>query len=315
MESRTVVRSRSPIRPGASALLIQLDQEPSEAAIGLLLGVEAEAARHQGQWWIRLPSPDAASPALLGALGGRRWIPDVDSDAAAAAACVLGDAANTSGAVAGVAAGRAPDYDGPRLVLRTPGRSVPTASVQAVMPWQPVAELFAVRLPTAAVAAARPSRDRLRLCLIRGGPQRPPAALEVTLDQLCAWVGGAPRVRLQGLRWLRRGEHALVLGQPLPPLTGRSFVAKDRLLFPAGFHWQPPVSAATVLAACRGATVQNAGRAARQAEVEAAKAEVEAAEADDDWLIWESNDRWSRVDDSAWAALSRGGVRAAGEGR
>lgn len=175
-------------------------------------------------------------------------------------------------------------------LLRRPGQAVPTASLPADLQWQAIDQWFGFELPTPAIGSRATLLDRPTLQLERGGELRTAAALRVSLADLAAWIDTAAAVRMQPLRWLCHADQALVFGQPLPPLEGVMLTARDQVLLPLGFRWRPALPSLSVLQAFCAAEPRDSLSA---------------------WLIWESSDRWSVVDDGDWAALTRASVRAA----
>jgi hypothetical protein len=87
-----------------------------------------------------------------------------------------------------------------------------------------------------------------QLRLVRSTEEREPGLLLTTLEDWIGFALSAPEVRLRPLQFaMNETGQVLVRGEPLPPLRGRRFVAHGNIAAPAGFAWQPAVSA-TVLA-------------------------------------------------------------------
>lgn len=163
------------------------------------------------------------------------------------------------------------------------GDRVASAVLDDNLHWQRLDDVLQLELPVAALAGRLDPELRSRLRLVRGGKPAAAAAAIVSMDNLSAWVELASQVRLTRLRWIVRGGEALVMGDPLPPIVAQYFVAIGRVLVPAGWHWQPSLPAGD-LSELFGV---------RQ----------------DQWLIWEHEQRWSIVSDDALAMLRRAAVR------
>ena len=138
-------------------------------------------------------------------------------------------------------------------VLRPPGASVPRARLPRDVTWVGLRSWIEVELP-ALLPPAR-SVERLPLRLVRGGAEAVPDAMLLGLDTWAQWAESAPAVRLAPLRFAAATAlaldglgpaQALVLGEPLPPLPGVRLNSRAGILVPAGWRWEPAVSAATV---------------------------------------------------------------------
>ncbi len=111
--------------------------------------------------------------------------------------------------------------------------------------WRPLAELLSVELPSCDDSLVTPCASSLRL--VRSVIEREPTWLHTSLATWTAYAATAPQVRLA--RWTfaadRRGQ-VVVRGAPLPPLPGTRLVDHDGIIVPAGWTWQPHVSADVV---------------------------------------------------------------------
>jgi len=126
-----------------------------------------------------------------------------------------------------------------RLDHRIPSERLPTAS------WQPLSEWLRVGLPVVALPAKLPATVSLRL--VRSVHERDPDLLLTTLEEFHRFILEAASVRLERLRFAASDDsRVLVHGTPLPPLPGQRFVLHQRVAVPAGFTWQPAVSAEVV---------------------------------------------------------------------
>jgi hypothetical protein len=116
---------------------------------------------------------------------------------------------------------------------RLPVDALPTAA------WRPVAEVFAVGWPAATPASALPQGVALRL--IRSDREQPANALLVDLAAFEAWASQAAGIRLSPLRFAATTEHALVLGQPVPPIAGLRLYESNGIIAPCGWQIMPAI--------------------------------------------------------------------------
>ncbi len=151
--------------------------------------------------------------------------------------------------------------------------------------WLPIEQVCEVVVPVPQIARRDPNATRRPVQLIRGGVAMPCNAMLTQLAHLHEWIEWAPKARIDRLRWTCRGDECLMMGDPLPPIEGRYFVCRDRVIAPAGMTWTPAVPN-DVLLTTFGVS---------QSE----------------WLLWETEDRWSLVPDDTITVMSRGGVRSA----
>jgi hypothetical protein len=121
------------------------------------------------------------------------------------------------------------------------GKPTPTGRLP-LLAWQPLARFIPLEMPTAALPGQHPAPMPVRL--LPSGRPRPGAALLTTLAALQSYAEAAPAVRLAGLRFAvsARGQ-ALVLGTPLPPISGQEYWLSAGLLLPAGFDFEVPLVA------------------------------------------------------------------------
>lgn len=124
--------------------------------------------------------------------------------------------------------------------LRPLESRIPNEKLPAVL-WQPIDRWFQVSLPVAALPGIEPRPAPLQL--VRSSDETSPELLLTSLRDWVRFALAAPDLRLRPLRFAATSHHALIRGQPLPPLPGRRFVVRGCVAVPAGFHWDPPVSA------------------------------------------------------------------------
>jgi hypothetical protein len=180
-----------------------------------------------------------------------------------------------------------------RLHCRVPDGRLPQ------LDWRPVHQWAQVELPRINVAAKLPQGSHRPLRLARGGRETPSSLMLTSIAKLARWAEGAPDERLRLLRWVVRKQthppstegmradpaegECLILGSPLPPIEGQFFVVRDRIAVPAGHQWLPRASTADVRQVF-GLT-------------------------ENDWLIWESTDQYSVMDNALFATATRGSIR------
>lgn len=122
------------------------------------------------------------------------------------------------------------------LENRIPSQRLP------VLGWQRLDAWLQVEFPAAALPANQPEAVTLRL--VRSGEERNPDLLLTRLDVFQEFAAQAALVRLERLRFAATADgHVLIHGTPLPPLPGQRFVLHKGLAVPAGYAWQPAVSA------------------------------------------------------------------------
>jgi hypothetical protein len=122
---------------------------------------------------------------------------------------------------------------------RIPDRTLPPAT------WRPIKETVAVRLPVAGFGGE--ARQRIPLVLLRSAAEEKIAALQVSLDEWVRYATEAPAIRLKSLRFAAMEERqVLIVGHPLPGLSGKRYANSSGILTPCGFTWSPPVDAAVL---------------------------------------------------------------------
>jgi hypothetical protein len=133
----------------------------------------------------------------------------------------------------------------PNRQLRLVTNHIPSGSLPSVR-WQPIGAWARIETPPAAMPAFNVQSVPLRL--VRSAAERDPEVLLTTLTDWAEFAGKAGRVRLQRLSFAASPDgKALVRGTPLPPIPGQRFVLHGGLAVPAGFTWQPAVSAGVVV--------------------------------------------------------------------
>ena len=119
------------------------------------------------------------------------------------------------------------------------GSLTPTAQLPALA-WQPIRAFVPLELPTAALPAQAAPRYRVRLA-----PSARAEAGAALLTTLAAWheyAETAPEIRLTSLRFaVAADQRVLLLGTPLPPISGQEHWLSEGLLLPAGLDFEAPL--------------------------------------------------------------------------
>jgi hypothetical protein len=125
--------------------------------------------------------------------------------------------------------------------LRLVTRHIPSASLPSVR-WQPVGAWVRLEVPPAAMPAFNIEPVPLRL--VRSAAERDSEVLLTALTNWAEFVSKAGPIRLGHLKFAANSSgKSLVRGIPLPSIPGQRFVVHSGLAVPAGFAWQPAVSA------------------------------------------------------------------------
>lgn len=166
-----------------------------------------------------------------------------------------------------------------------PGMRVPDLELPDLA-WQAAGDVIRFTLPRIEVAARVSQDERISLRLVRGGNVAICEGLLTNVSALARWVQSAPESRLRSLRWVITSStptKCLILGKQLPPVAGVPLVNQQQILIPAGFTWTPNVSASDVR--------KLFGLSATQ------------------WLLWESDQTSSTIEDDVYATMNRASVR------
>lgn len=109
--------------------------------------------------------------------------------------------------------------------------------------WTPIADWLGVWLDQPAGFPAEFQPDVTLRC-VRWADYRPANLLLTTYYHWFAYATSAPAVRLA--RWsfaVDDMQRTLIRGEPVPPVAGTGFVEQSGIACPAGWRWDPPVSA------------------------------------------------------------------------
>jgi hypothetical protein len=103
--------------------------------------------------------------------------------------------------------------------------------------------------PFQAVAPSELLPTAVPLRLVRDGQPRSATALRCSLGVLADWADPAPTAEIMALRGACSGDEALLIGEPLPWLTGGERYWGKRVLVPLGWRPEPalPESALVLL--------------------------------------------------------------------
>jgi hypothetical protein len=107
--------------------------------------------------------------------------------------------------------------------------------------WRPLGEFLVVVPPAKRFAGHPPQPAALRL--VRSSLPRPTEVLKLTVEAWAAYTRTSPQVRLKPLAFAASHESVLVVGSPLPPISGEHFTLTEGITVPAGYAWQPAVEA------------------------------------------------------------------------
>ncbi|MDB6112408.1 MAG: hypothetical protein JWR69_4158 [Pedosphaera sp.] len=125
--------------------------------------------------------------------------------------------------------------------LKSPRSRIPCGTLPP-RSWRALKDTIVPSLPLATLPGE--ARQKLALTLVRSRAEQTPSALITTLAAWADFASQAPMVRLEPLSFaVNEDRQTLVLGQPLPPLTGVRLVNQAGILTPCGYAWSPAVSA------------------------------------------------------------------------
>jgi hypothetical protein len=131
--------------------------------------------------------------------------------------------------------------DGDLVLL---GNLLPQRKLPPEARWLPLSSLLHAERPTAALPAAPPAR--VAVTVVRSGGQRPASMLRVSLASWAAYADWAPATRLARLSFAATAGHALIAGDPLPPLEGMRMWQSGGIVVPCGYSLLPAVDPPTL---------------------------------------------------------------------
>lgn len=179
--------------------------------------------------------------------------------------------------------------------LFRPGKVVPTEQMPELQ-WQPIREAVHLRVPRPAVAAKIPKDKRRTVQLVRGGTERLCGAILTTVERIVPWMESVADAGLRGLSWVVENDlqdfddasgktlsRCLIVGPHLPPVGGTLLVSDRQILIPAGFRWEPRISAEQIRHLFQVRSSQ--------------------------WLLWESNEVFTVIEGQDFCAFNRANVR------
>jgi hypothetical protein len=119
---------------------------------------------------------------------------------------------------------------------RIPDRSLPSAI------WRSLKQAVIATLPVAGLCGE--NSQKISLALVRDAEEQPAVALLVGLKTWVEYATSAPLVRLASLKFAAmENREVVILGGPLPGISGRLFAGAEGILVPCGFTWTPKVEA------------------------------------------------------------------------
>ncbi len=119
------------------------------------------------------------------------------------------------------------------------GKRVPTGHLPAG-PWVTLAS-WLVPEPQVALMPGEVPR-RIDLELRRSAVSRPAKMVVSHIEQWCTYAASASAVRLKVLQFaMSDAGQVAIVGQPLPPIEGRSFIVEDRVATSCGYALWPAV--------------------------------------------------------------------------
>jgi hypothetical protein len=123
--------------------------------------------------------------------------------------------------------------------LRHAGSRIPDRTLPPAV-WRPLRQAVTAALPVAALGGE--NTQKIPIALIRASEEQPVLALLTGLDAWVEYAAGASLARLAPLRFAAtENREVLVLGTPLPSISGRRFAGTEGILAPCGFSWTPKV--------------------------------------------------------------------------
>lgn len=166
-------------------------------------------------------------------------------------------------------------------LLFPPGKPTPVRRLPDTT-WLPLPGFIPVTLPVSGLPGVPVQQYMAGLA---------PCALEeesnALLTSLTYWktyAETAPEVRLAQTRFAVNADgDVLVLGSPLPPVPGKALVLRGTMLFPAGYHFDPPAIAPLA------ETALNADKNAL--------------------LLFDIDGSWQRIEEAAFVQTTRSAVR------
>lgn len=123
--------------------------------------------------------------------------------------------------------------------LRPAGSRIPDRTLPPAV-WRQLKQAVTATLPVAALCGE--NTQRIPVSLVREDKEQPALALFTGLDAWVEYASGAALARLAPLRFAAmENREVLVLGSPLPSISGRRFAGSEGILVPCGFTWTPKV--------------------------------------------------------------------------
>lgn len=121
--------------------------------------------------------------------------------------------------------------------------TVPTGRLPALS-WSSLTEFITATPPRP--RRIRDSQLRIEVRLCRSGQIQDAAAMITSWKNFLEWGLAISELRLKSLKFAVAGQRVLVIGQPIPPLTGQRFWVAGQLYVPLGYSWQPAIDEASL---------------------------------------------------------------------
>lgn len=167
------------------------------------------------------------------------------------------------------------------------GQLTPSARLPQLN-WTPLTEYISVELPTAALPAMAPNKYTVKLTPLATAQNG--VGLKTTLEQWQQYAETAPAIRLECLHFaLSEIGEVMILGEPLPPISGEEFWQRGSVLLPAGYDLEWPIVAE--LLAIRENT---AGQY---------------------YLVFDQKGNWEKIEKECFVPATRAGIRASKSGK
>ncbi|WP_431215286.1 hypothetical protein ACQ86N_11580 [Puia sp. P3] len=125
------------------------------------------------------------------------------------------------------------------------GAAVPVKRLPSGLLWTPLEKAMPLEYPSYNHNYFGLS-EKLPVRLAASSNEEDPVAMLVSARLLGGYIKTAPAVRLEPLSWVIVDDQALLLGNPLLPLPGKSYWRRGNHLLPAGLDLEWPLLAETL---------------------------------------------------------------------
>jgi MoxR-vWA-beta-propeller ternary system domain bpX2 len=126
------------------------------------------------------------------------------------------------------------------------GSLLPSGHLPAGLLWTPIDKALPINSP-ALNHNFFGLQENVTIRLVSSEKENPAMAIMVNIAHLNQYIQDAPAVRLQHLSWaLLPPTNALILGNPLLPIQGRTYWQCENMLLPTGYCFQWGILAKTI---------------------------------------------------------------------